>query len=104
MILRTAGPSSAFHPQATTKLSRTAMTAIGLSLAVHAGVGIYLYTHHFSLGAPLTHPSEDRPFIIETVAWSTPNPPRASQTTAPPTPKPPQEQHLRQAAERRAGP
>ncbi|MGZ3275662.1 MAG: energy transducer TonB [Caulobacteraceae bacterium] len=57
MILRTAGPSLAlptFHPP---RLSRQAMTAIGLSLVFHAGVGVYLYTHRFTLMAlPMPEP------------------------------------------------
>jgi protein TonB len=93
MILRTAGPSPAFQPHARTKPSRTATIAIGLSLAVHAGVGFVLYTHHFGLNAPLVSP-DDRPVIIQTVDWSTPKPPPPK--APPPLRQPPQEQlHVR---------
>ncbi len=79
MILRAAGPySSTFRPpRAHPRPSSTAMTAIGLSLAVHAVVGVYLYTHHFSLMA-LPRPSEDPPFTIQLDTLPrTPPPPAA---------------------------
>jgi len=49
MILRPAGSSPALSVSHPPKLSRPAMTAIGLSLAFHACVGVYLYSHRFSL-------------------------------------------------------
>jgi protein TonB len=67
MILRTAGPvyppAYRAHPK---RLSPAAMTAIGLSLAFHAGVGLYLYSHHFTLMS-LPRPAEDPPITIQTV-------------------------------------
>src|SRR5438309_2263352 len=51
MILRPAGQSPALLPSHPPKLSRQAMTAIGLSLIFHAGVGAYLYTHRFTVMA-----------------------------------------------------
>jgi len=59
MILRTAGPSFK-------KLSPAAMTAIGLSLMFHAGVGYYLYQHRFTLMA-LPPPVEDKALTIQTI-------------------------------------
>jgi protein TonB len=72
------------------------MTAIALSVAFHAGVGVYLYTHRFALAA-LTHPAEDRPFIIETVPVVLDPPPAPK--AKPLKPKPLEELHPRQAAE-----
>jgi protein TonB len=98
MILRTAGPHAAFHPPVAhpRKLSRQAMTAIGLSLAFHAGVGVYLYTHRFSLMA-LPSPQDTPPVIISTVDFPPPPKPEPKQ---PPQQKPPAEQlHVRQATE-----
>ena len=73
MILRPAGPSfplPASHPP---KLSRQAMTAIGLSLAFHACVGVYLYSHRFALMSLPGH--DDAPIItIERVPISQPPP------------------------------
>jgi protein TonB len=76
MILRPAGPSPAFHPpagHARSRLSGQAMTAIGLSLAFHAGVGVYLYAHRFTLMA-LPTPLEDRTVTIKTVTLPPPKP------------------------------
>ena len=74
MILRTAGPSPAYRAHASARPSRTTLTAIGLSLAVHVSVGVFLYTHHFSLTAAPVSPA-DRAVIIQTVDWSKPKPP-----------------------------
>jgi protein TonB len=55
MILRPAGLSPAFHPplhRPAPRLSRQAMTAIALSAAFHACVGVAIYTHRFALVAP----------------------------------------------------
>lgn len=73
MILRPAGPSPALPVSHPPKLSRPAMTAIGLSLAFHVCVGAYLYTHRFTL---LALPQPETPtFTIETVKLPPPPPP-----------------------------
>lgn len=99
MILRPAGPSHAFHPPARhprARLSRQAMTAIALSLAFHAGVGVYLWTHRFAL-MTLATPPEDQPVTIETVTL--PEPPKLEpKPSAQPQP-PAQQLHVRQATE-----
>jgi protein TonB len=51
------------------------MTAIGLSLAFHVALGLYLYSHHFNL-MTLPAPVEDRPLVIETVPLPTQPPPQ----------------------------
>ena len=66
------------------------MTAIGLSLAFHAGVGVYLYTHRFTLMALPLAPN-DHPIQIETVAL--PPPPRPEPKREPP--RQPQTEPLR---------
>jgi protein TonB len=68
MILRTAGPAypPAYHRPHPKRLTPQAMTAIALSLAFHAGVGLYLYSHHFNL-MNLPRPAEDPPITIQTV-------------------------------------
>jgi len=100
MILRPAGVSPAFHPPVAhsqpRKLSRQAMTAIGLSLAFHAGVGAYLYTHRFTLMA-LPHPVTDPPFIISTVTF--PPPPKPEPKPQPKRQPPAEQLHVRQAVE-----
>lgn len=101
MILRAAGPySSTFRPpRARTKLSPTAMTAIGLSLAVHAVVGAYLYTHRFALMA-LPGPSEDPPFTIQldTLPRTPPPPPKQTKIE-----KPSETMHPRETARQTLG-
>lgn len=96
MILRTAGSSPAYPPHPAAKPSRQAMTAIALSVAFHAGVGVYLYTHRFALMA-LPHAAEDHPFVIETIPIPLAPPPTPK--LKPATPKPVEEVHPRQAAE-----
>ena len=102
MILRPAGPSPALtvsHPPKLSRqaLSREAMTAIGLSLAFHACVGVYLYTHRFTLMA--LPGSQDVPIVtIERVPL--PPPPQAPQ----PKPQPQRQEsqtplHLHDAPE-----
>ena len=83
MILRPAGSSPAFasHPSTSrhrSKLSPQAMTAIGMSLAFHACVGVYLYAHHFNL-MMLPTPAGDRTVTIETVTFPPPTPPPSPQ-------------------------
>jgi protein TonB len=73
MILRPAGPSPALAVSHPPKLSRQAMTAIGLSLVFHACVGAYLYTHRFTLMA-LPQP-ETPTFTVETFKLPPPAPP-----------------------------
>jgi protein TonB len=51
------------------------MTAIGLSVAFHACVGAYLYTHRFSLMA-LPSPDPVPVVTIEPVKWPPPAPPQ----------------------------
>jgi len=84
MILRPAGASPALpvsHPPKLSRqaLSRQAMTAIGLSLAFHAGVGVYLYTHRFTL---LALPGPDEIPVVTLQRVQLPPPPQ------PPQPKP----------------
>jgi periplasmic protein TonB len=83
MILRPAGPSHALSVSHPPRPSRPAMTAIGLSLAFHACVGVYLYTHHFAL---MTLPTSDpAPTVtIDTVRWPTPKPPPETKRQPPP--------------------
>ena len=89
MILRPAGSSPAFSPhpparQTRSKLSPEAMTAIGMSLALHACVGAYLFAHHFNLLVLPTPPVVDRPVIIETVKFPPPPPPSTHEKHQPP--------------------
>jgi protein TonB len=85
MILRTAGPAYPptyrTHPK---RLTPAAMTAIGLSLAFHAGVGLYLYSHHFTVMA-LQPPVEDTPMTIQTVALQPPPQPKRQDQPPPRT-------------------
>lgn len=77
MILRPAGLSPAFHPPVhppAPRLSRQAMTAIGLSVAFHACVGVAIYTHRFALMAPPI-PDGERPFTVVTVPLPVDPPP-----------------------------
>jgi len=81
MIPRTAGPSPAYgsllsagHQRS--KLSPQAMTAIAMSLALHACVGLYLFAQHFVLMQPPALPI-DRLVTIETVTFPPPKPPPA---------------------------
>ncbi len=90
MILRPAGPSPAFNPPAShhrSKLSPEAMTAIAMSLAFHACVGVYIYAHHFTL-MELPTPPGDRPVTIETVVFPPPTPPPSAQKRQPPRQQP----------------
>jgi protein TonB len=65
------------------------MTAIALSLAFHAGVGVYLYTHRFTL---MALPSPETPTLtIETVRFPPPPPPPAELKRQPPRVDPPAE-------------
>lgn len=89
MILRTAGPSPAYSTPTRAKPSRATTTAIGLSLAVHACVGVYLYTHHFTL-MTLPVPPADRAVTFETVTLPQPKPPEPR--SQPPRRPPPQAQ------------
>ncbi len=80
MILRAAGSTPpayrAYSVSTPKRLSPAAMTAVALSLAFHAGVGAYLYTHRFSLMA-LPHPIEDTAITLETFApYKRPPPPK----------------------------
>lgn len=99
MILRAAGPNPpayrAFAPFNSRRLSPAAMTAVGLSLAVHACVGAYLYTHRFSIAA-LPHAAEDPAIILDRypIAHVEPPPP-APEKTRPPV----QELHPHQMTE-----
>src|SRR4051812_12051734 len=73
MILRPAGLSSALPVSHPPKLSRPAMTAIGLSLAFHAIVGVYLYEPRFTL---MSLPAPDNVTIImDRVHFPPPSPP-----------------------------
>jgi protein TonB len=84
MILRPAGPSLALPVSHPPKLSRAAMTAIGLSLAFHACVGVYLYTHRFDLMVLPT--SDPIPVVtIDTVRLPPPKPPPEMKRQPPPT-------------------
>ncbi len=91
MILRAAGaapsaPRSRARPPRT--LSRQAMTAIGLSLAFHAGVGVYLYAHRFTLMA-LPVPAQDPTVTIDRVVIKDPPPaPHPTERHAPPQARP----------------
>lgn len=85
MILRPAGPSPALPVSHPPKLSRQAMTAIGLSLVFHAAVGVYLYTHRFSLMA--LPASEPIPTVV-LERWSQPEQPPPPQKTQPQRQKP----------------
>ena len=92
MILRTAGPSLALTASHPPKLSRSAMTAIGLSLAFHACVGVYIYTHRFTLMA-LPGPDPIPVLTIDTVTLPAPKPPpevklQPTATPHPVTPRP----------------
>jgi protein TonB len=79
MILRAAGPTPpAYRSYAQSnprKLSPAAMTAIGLSLAFHACVGVYLYAHRFTLMSLQT--ADDTPVVItlDKVLQPPPKPP-----------------------------
>lgn len=103
MILRAAGPySSTFRPpRAHPRLSPTAMTAIGLSLAVHACVGVYLYTHRFTLMS-LPRPGEDPPITI-TIGALPRTPPPAPPPKLQETRKPSEELHPRAAEQQTLG-
>ena len=94
MILRPAGPSLALSvvhpPRSRQPLSRQAMTAIGLSLAFHAGVGVYLYAHRFTLMA-LPGPDEIPVVTLERVPL-------------PPPPQPPQHAELQKPLNLHVGP
>jgi protein TonB len=59
------------------------MTAIGLSLLFHAGVGLYLYLHRFTLMA-LPTPAPDPVVVIDTVRFPPPPPPARQEQTTPP--------------------
>jgi protein TonB len=74
MILRTAGPGPAFHPQPSAKPSRGAVAAIVVSLLLHAVVGLYLYAHRFALTSP-PHPPDEPVITIKTVRFPPPPPP-----------------------------
>jgi protein TonB len=93
MILRAAGPTPpAYRSYATTrsrKLSPAAMTAIGLSLAFHACVGVYLYTHRFTLMS-LPRPAEDKALMMETIAPVQMQPPPRAEHRPVPPPQPDQ--------------
>jgi protein TonB len=55
------------------------MTAIAMSLALHACVGAYLFAHHFEL-MTLPSPPEERAFTIQTVTFPPPKPPEPTPT------------------------
>jgi protein TonB len=74
MILRTAGPGPAYHPQPSARPSRGAAAAIVISLLLHAIVGLYLYAHRFALTAA-PHPPDEAVITIETVRLRPPPPP-----------------------------
>jgi protein TonB len=61
------------------------MTAIGLSLAFHAGVGVYLYAHRFSLMA-LPGPQDDTVVTVERIPPDAPKPSPPIRHEAPPRP------------------
>jgi len=93
MILRPAGPSPAlpvFHPP---KLSRQAMTAIGLSVVFHACVGAYLYTHRFTL---MALPGSETPTMTVTTVTIPPPAPPPELKHQPARPAPPQQVAPRQ--------
>ncbi len=91
MILRAAGPTPPAYRSYSQRHSRTlspaAMTAIGLSLAFHACVGVYLYAHRFTLMS-LPHAADDEPMVIST--YKLPEPPKPApeqkHTAEPPKP------------------
>lgn len=67
------------------------MTAIGLSLAFHAVVGAYLYTHRFTLMA-LPRAADDVPLTAQIVPLQPETPPKDVQR---PPPKPLDDLHVR---------
>jgi protein TonB len=89
MILRAAGPAPvayrAFSQPRPRKLSRAAMTAIGLSLVFHVGVGVYLYAHRFTL-MDLPRQGEDPVVILESVKATKDPPPKAAKVDHPSRP------------------
>lgn len=86
MILRPAGPSPALPVAHPPKLSRQAMTAIGLSLVFHAAVGVYLYTHRFTLMA-LPSPEPIPTAVLERWPMDQPPPPPQKPQTQPQKPE-----------------
>jgi protein TonB len=80
MILRPAGPGPVLHaPHAHPhpRLSKGAMTAIGLSLAFHACVGVYLYTHRFDI---MTLAQPEGPVITLDDRFRLSDPPKTQET------------------------
>jgi len=104
MILRAAGPqppfASAHRPS---RRSHGAMTAIGLSLAVHVAAIGYLYTHKFSI-MTLPHVAEDPTIVVETIPLRRDPPPPPPQKIKRATPPPQEQVHPRPPAEILGGP
>jgi len=98
MILSTAGHSPALHPHhPRPKLSRSAMTAIGLSVAFHACVGVALYTHRFALMS-LANPADGPVTTFQTYPVVLDPPPPAPKQS-PTRKKPVEEVHPRVSTE-----
>jgi len=102
MILRAAGSTPpayrAYRASTARRLSPAAITAIGLSLAFHASVGAYLYTHRFTLMA-LPHPVEDTAITLERVYLPPVQPPAPPKQLLKAQQPPTQDLHPHQAVD-----